>query len=194
MGGGTPGGARIPVMSLYDWLKAPDRRDSHGNSCAGDGRDRGVSDISELEGRIASALDRISSGLSRLGAAGPAALEEELTAEREANAQLEARVRGIKEKQDAMIADVESQMGELKQALGGMDSEIKSLRSVNDALRSSNAQLREANAGGLADAGLVNAALAAELEALRALEDGNRAEIDRALGLLEPMVQEMADA
>ena len=153
-----------------------------------------MSDISELEGRIASALDRISSGLSRLGAAGPAALEEELTAEREANAQLEARVRGIKEKQDAMIADVESQMGELKQALGGMDSEIKSLRSVNDALRSSNAQLREANAGGLADAGLVNAALAAELEALRALEDGNRAEIDRALGLLEPMVQEMADA
>ena len=65
---------------------------------------------------------------------------------------------------------------------------------MNDALRSSNAQLREANAGGLADAGLVNAALAAELEALRALEDGNRAEIDRALGLLEPMVQEMADA
>ena len=40
----------------------------------------------------------------------------------------------------------------------------------------------------------MNAALAAELEALRALEDGNRAEIDRALGLLEPMVQEMADA
>lgn len=153
-----------------------------------------MSDITELEGRIAAALDRISSGLTRLGAAGPAALEEELATERAANAQLEERVRAIKERQENVILSLEGEVTGLKQALETMDGEIKSLRSVNAALRSSNGQLREANAGGLADAGLVNSALAAEVEALRAMEDGNRAEIDRALGVLEPMLREMADA
>lgn len=153
-----------------------------------------MSEIAELEGRITAALDRISSGLGRLGDAGDAGLADELAAEREANAQLEERVRAIKEKQETMVASLQDEVSALRASLGSTDSDLQRLRSVNAELRASNAALRDANANGLADAGLVNDALLAEIEALKALEAGNRAEIDRALGLLEPMLEEVANA
>jgi len=153
-----------------------------------------MSEIAELEGRITAALDRISVGLSRLAETGDGGLAEELAAEREANAQLEERVRAIKEKQETMVASLQQEVSMLRDSVGAIDSDLQRLRSVNAELRATNAALRTANAEGLADAGLVNEALAAEVEALRALEAGNRAEIDRALGLLEPMLKEAVNA
>ncbi len=153
-----------------------------------------MSEIAELEGRITSALDRISVGLGRIAESGGAGLADELAAEREANAQLEERVRAIKEKQETMVAALQSEVSSLREALGATDADLQRLKSVNAELRASNSALRRANAAGLADAELVNGALAAEVEALKALEQGNRAEIDRALGLLEPMLKEAANA
>lgn len=153
-----------------------------------------MSEISELEGRITSALDRISIGLARLAEAGVGGLADELAAEREANAQLEERVRAIKEKQETMVAALQSDVATLRETLAATDADLQRLKSVNAELRASNAALRKANARALPDADLVNGALLAEVEALKALEAGNRAEIDRALGLLEPMLKEVANA
>lgn len=154
-----------------------------------------MSDIAELESRLSAALDRIANGVGRIGAAEvPASVVEELAAEREANAQLEARVVAIKERQETMIASLQEDVARMTKALSGMDADVQRLKSVNAELRATNAALRTANAAGLADADLVNSAMSAEVDALRALEAGNRAEIDRALGMLEPMLKEAANA
>ncbi|MEM6826159.1 MAG: hypothetical protein AAF566_13715 [Pseudomonadota bacterium] len=155
-----------------------------------------MSDIAELERRITAALDRVSAGLSKLAEkeSGSATLADELAEEREANAQLEERVRAIKEKQETMVASLQNEVASLRGAFEEADANLRQLRSVNAELRASNTALRLANASGLADPDLVNGAMAVELENLKALEAGTRAEIDRALELLEPMLAEATNA
>ena len=154
-----------------------------------------MSDIVELESRLAAALDRISGGVGRLGETGASsALAEELAAEREANAQLEARVVAIKERQETMVASLQEEVARLTGSLAAMDEDVQRMKAVNAELRASNAALRTANAMGLPDADLVNSAMTAEIDSLRALDAGNRAEIDRALGMLEPIMKEAANA
>lgn len=154
-----------------------------------------MSDISELERRITAALDRASQALERLSAASAEsgdveAMKAELEAERVANAQLEERVRAIKEKQETMVAGLEAEVLRLKEAVRARDGELRRMRSVNEELRNSNAKLREANAQGLADADLVNGAMASELDELRAQRAAERAEIDEVLATLEPLLKE----
>lgn len=154
-----------------------------------------MSDIAELERRITAALDRASKALERLSAAsgdsGDAeALRAELEAERVANQQLEERVRAIKDKQETMIARLEGEVSRLREALTARDGEVQRMRSVNDELRASNKALREANAKGLPDADMVNSAMVAELEGLRAQRAAERAEIDEVLATLEPLLKE----
>lgn len=154
-----------------------------------------MSDISELERRITAALDRASQALERLSAATAdtgdvEAMKAELEAERVANAQLEERVRAIKDKQETMVAGLEAEVLRLKEAVRARDGELRRMRSVNEELRGSNAKLREANAQGLADADLVNGAMVSELEELRAQRAAERAEIDEVLATLEPLLKE----
>ncbi len=148
-----------------------------------------MSDISELERRISYALERISTAASRLHAGGGEDLSAALEAEREANAQLEARVAAIKERQETQVAALEAEARDLRAALAEKDGQLERMREVNANLRSSNTALREANAEGLADAGLVNAAMSAEIDALRALTEASRAEIDAVLSQLEPLIE-----
>lgn len=154
-----------------------------------------MSDIPELERRITAALDRASLALERLSAASEEngdveAMKAELEAERVANAQLEERVRAIKEKQETMVAGLEAEVLRLKDAVRARDGEVQRMRSVNEELRASNAALREANAQGLADADLVNGSMVTELEQLRAQRAAERAEIDEVLSSLEPLLKE----
>ena len=153
-----------------------------------------MNDISELERRLTAALDRIGLGLGKIGGEDAAVLASELAAEREANAQLEARVLAIKDKQETMVAALQDEVARLREALTGTDADLQRLRSVNADLRSSNAALRDANASGVADPTLVNSAMETEIGALRELNAANRAEIDRALAELEPMLKEAANA
>jgi len=148
-----------------------------------------MSDISELERRVAYALDRISKAAARLQPAEGEDLSAALAAEREANAQLEARVSAIKERQETQVAALGAEANELRNALVEQDAMLQRMREVNAELRRSNAALREANAAGLADPDLVNAAMTAELEALRSLADASRTEIDAVLSQLEPLVE-----
>lgn len=118
-----------------------------------------------------------------------AALEEE----RLANAQLEERVRAIKQRQDGAVADLRSSLEEQRKAMAGLDAELQSLRAANDKLRASNRDLREANAKGLTEAGLIDAALAAEVESLAAARRADRAEADAILAALSPLMTNAAE-
>ena len=156
-----------------------------------------MSDISELERRITAALDRAAQAMDRLGAASggddgadAAALADELEAERVANAQLEERVRAIKEKQETMVAGLEAQVARLRAQVESRDSTLSRMKAVGDDLRRSNAALREANASALPDADLVNASLAAEMAALQSARDADRAEMDDILATLDPVLKE----
>ncbi len=155
-----------------------------------------MSDITELETRITKALDRIGAGITELTAAasGDAELEKELAAEREANAQLEERVRAIREKQETTLAALRDEVAGLKDALQSTDTDLQRVKAINAELRNTNAALREANASGLADAALVNSSLSTELDALRILRETDRAEIDRVLSELDPILGEAANA
>jgi len=156
------------------------------------GNDRGLwgmSDISELERRVSRALDRIGTAAAQLQPGGGEDLSAALAAEREANAQLEARVAAIKERQETQVAALDAEAKELRTALVEKDALLQRMREVNAELRKSNVALREANAAGLADPDLVNTAVTAELEALRSLTDASRAEIDAVLSQLEPLLE-----
>lgn len=153
-----------------------------------------MSEIDEFQTRIIGALERAGRALDQLGVPGDgedsAALAAELEAERVANAQLEARVRAIKEKQETTVARLEAEVATLREALERRDGTVQRMKTVNDELRASNQALREANAAGLAEPDLVNASLSTELAGLRERSATDRAELDEILSTLEPILKE----
>ncbi len=154
-----------------------------------------MSDIAELERRIAAALDRASQAMDRLSAGSEdaesaATLSAELEAERMANAQLEERVRAIKEKQDGRMAELERDVSRLRDVVEARDEMLQQVRAVNEDLRKSNIALREANAEGLADADLVNDAMQSELESLRAERAADKADVEDVLATLDSVLKE----
>ncbi|WP_095589823.1 hypothetical protein [Actibacterium ureilyticum] len=159
-----------------------------------------MSDIQDFEQRINAALERIRQAAETLGAGVPsgaqidpdelATLREALDTERSANAQLEDRVRAIRERQENQVTQLELRVSKLTARADSADQELARLRIVNARLRENNAALRAANAEGLGDAGLINDGVAAELEAMRALRDGDRAELDAIIGELTTLTQE----
>lgn len=150
----------------------------------------GTPELNELERRIATALDRIGTAVEALSSGENGDLAEALEAEREANAQLEARVAAIKERQETRVAGLEAEVRDLRAVLLDRDGQLQRMREVNAGLRDSNAALREANAEGLADAALVNSAMEAEIAALRETATARRAEIDEVLARLEPLIED----
>jgi chromosome segregation ATPase len=158
-----------------------------------------MSDGTELERRIHAALDRIAAAADGLSAqAGDdgslADLQAALDAERSASAQLEERVRAIKEKQETVVGRLEREVADLKAALAVRDATVQKVRRMNGLLRKTNRALRAANAQHLPDPELINGALEAELDALRTLQESDRAELDEIIATLEPVVKEVRHA
>ena len=162
-----------------------------------------MSDIQMLEGRITAALDRIRYSAGKLadGAATPEPasdvadessdeLRAQLEEERTANAQLEERVKALKDRQDNTVAALENSLAEKSAAFAGIDAELQRLRASNAELRDLNAQLRSAAADGAASPELINRATLAEVEALEAQRATDVAEIDAILGELKPLIEE----
>jgi hypothetical protein len=108
-----------------------------------------MSDIAALEGRITAALDRIREGVARHSVAvavevPPADTDElrtQLNEERTANAQLEDRVRTLKDRQDGAISDLEGRAASHAAILAAMEAEVQRLRTSNAELRDMTAQL-----------------------------------------------------
>lgn len=160
-----------------------------------------MNDIIELEGRIASALGRIRRQVDAMTPAAPtetvshdaeevASLTARLDEERTANAQLEERVKALKDRQDSMLAGLASQAEADKAKLATMDVELQRLQAVNAELRAVASEMRKALQDEVADAELVNRAAAAELEAVSAARDADRVEVDAILSELAPLIGE----
>lgn len=178
-----------------------------------------MSDFPQIESRISNALERIRLGIDTLMTppdvdAAPAQVAEkapsvdtsaleaqvgELSAkldeEQTANAQLEERVKLLKERQDGKLAELESNVDAGRARAARMDRELQRLRQVNAELRDINSQLREAVTAGVSEPHLVNKAMLAELEALRATRAADAAEMDAIMAELTPIIErEAADA
>jgi chromosome segregation ATPase len=153
-----------------------------------------MTDITELERRITAALDRISIGLPGIGGSGDAGAEvarlrEALEAEQTANAQLEERVKAIRDRQEQTVSALEAEVARLREAAAGHEAGMQRLKRINDQLRQNNLALREANQEGVGDPHLINKAMMTELDALRTTHDADRAELDAVLGALRPLLE-----
>jgi chromosome segregation ATPase len=161
-----------------------------------------MQDIAELEGRIAAALDRIGQGLDRLpgaqakGAAPAGAYDKDvartqsaLEEERMVTAQLNERLRSVKEKEALMRAELEEKCQRLTRQLDTQGLELQRMRKTAVQLRE---QLREIREAQLRDSEphLVNKAMLTELEALRATRMTEMAEMEELIAELSPLLEE----
>ncbi len=159
-----------------------------------------MSDIDELQGRILAAMERASRGLEKLAVTkedGPD-LSQELEDERLANAQLTERVKTLKQRLDTETGDVQAKLdaaqAQLAQAadaqsrMAKLDVELQRVRRANAKLSEACAALRAANQEGVGDPHLINKAMLAELDALRAARAADIAETDAILSALTPLV------
>lgn len=177
-----------------------------------------MTQIDNHERRLAAALARIGAVLDRLAEPGPAAqtddtpdsaaevevarLTRALEDARAENAGLEARLDTARDRQAATVATLESRVASLTQQIDAQGIEVQRLRMVNVQLREALRSLREALADGTTDAGQINRAMQAEIEAMRTARQIEAAELDRLLAALEPHVataeataaEEVADA
>ena len=164
-----------------------------------------MQDIAELEQRITAALERIGKGLDRLSAAPPrpapqaaaapaadAALRAQLEEEKSLTAQLQERLRNLKERESK--ADLQAKIDKLTQQLDVQGLELQRMRRTAETLREQLAALRAAQTEGVVEAQLINKAMAAELDALRAIRLTETAEIDDILAALEPHLTEAGHA
>jgi DNA repair exonuclease SbcCD ATPase subunit len=176
-----------------------------------------MNDIAELERRIAYAMERIAKGIEVLDRAAPAqspqsqvalaaepaaapdpdavqALHAQLEEERLANAQLEERLRAIKQKQDQQAAQVAADLAATRESLTRLDAELSQLRKANAQLQASNAALRAANETGVAEPHLINTSLSAELDSLRAARLVDLAEAQAIKAAMKPLLDSKEEA
>ena len=165
-----------------------------------------MQDITELEKRITTALERIGKGVDRLAshprqattttapAAAPSdsALRTQLEEEKSLTAQLQARLRAAKDREAK--GDLQEKVDRLTQDLDVQGLELQRMRRVNASLREQLEALRSAAASGATEPALINKAMAAELEALRATRLTEMAEMDEILAALEPHLTEAGNA
>lgn len=167
-----------------------------------------MSDIEELEGRILAALDRIGDSAAQLPdprllatATAPdpqaedqlarvAELEAALEDERLVSAQLEERVKALKARQDETIERMRGQIEDLRSQAAVTQEASERLRQVNADLRDINARLREQLSQQTAEPHLINKAMMAELEALRATRAADMAEVQAVMQELRPLIAE----
>lgn len=157
-----------------------------------------MSDISDLESRITTALERINAGLDQLTdqpAADTGAVDQltrQLEDERTANAQLNERLSTLKTQVTDKVDIVEDELARLKEQLAQAEVAADTLRQANQELRSANKALRAAAATGVVDATLINDGMSAELAAVSATQQADRAELDAVLAELNAMAAQQA--
>lgn len=152
-----------------------------------------MSELEEYQRRITAAMDRMAKGLDQLSTA-PAEPDEDIVQaledERQANAQLTEQMQGMKESHQSDLVNLREQMDFNDDRMTQLDMDVQRLRQANEQLSAACEQLRMANAEGLADPKLIDTAVIAELESLRATRAIEMAEIDAVLTALAPLVEE----
>lgn len=156
-----------------------------------------MSEIDELQRRITAAMDRIAQGVGALnsgGGADAAALQSALEDEKLANAQLNERLRKLSNTHEREISEAKLVSQAAQARTSELDLELQRLRKANDQLRQSNAALRTANQEGVGEPHLINKAMLAELEALRAARAADVAEATSIIGALSPLLDQLDGA
>jgi hypothetical protein len=158
----------------------------------------GMTDLSQVERRLATALDRIAKRIERGGAAPApsdpqaeatiASLKSALEKERTANAQLSERVHQVKQRQETTVTQLERRLARLTEQLDLQSLEMLRLKKANSRLIEANSGLRLAQAEAFPDATLVNKSISAELEALQAERRAEMAEMEEILAELKPLI------
>lgn len=149
-----------------------------------------MSDIVEYERRIAAALDRIAKSAAGRTSAAPEGADIDLVEELEVERATNARLVTSREKNVARIERLETRVMRMTDRLEAADVENRRLQNVIAALRDNNAKLRDANAEHQGAGETVNAALAAELDNLKAARSADLAELDDILAQMAPMMKE----
>lgn len=179
-----------------------------------------MSDVLELGHRITVALDRIRRGMEAQDKADAAesSLFDALRAEQAqtgalrdqiqqlqaaletqdaqaAQAALDAQIadQAALHAKDAQVAALTVRLETQAAQLQTMDAHLQGLRTATQQLRDLNGQLRQALTVGLAP-GMIDTALAAEIDALQALRATDAAEIDMILAELKPLIEDAAHA
>lgn len=190
MWGSRPG--RAGVLRLGGGAEGCRRRNG---AAAPMGQGQHMNDLDDLQSRLGAALVRIRTAAERLkpadeGEETVAELKARLDEERTANAQLEERVKALKDRQDTRIAELEGQVAASDGRLAALDQDLQALQQANAELRAVAEEMHKALAEGVAEPELVNRAVLAELEALRAARSADRAEMDAILSELQPILKE----
>ena len=159
-----------------------------------------MAEFAELEQRLAAALSRIGAGVERLAipSDAPSAAQAEAIAHLQAalDAERAARVAADEALNDLQspspgfgvaVADT-AELDRLTRQLDAQGLDNQRLRSSVAQLREEVRRLREAAEAGTTDAALVNRALQAELEALRAVRASEITEMADILASLGPLV------
>lgn len=162
-------------------------------------------EIAELEGRITAAMDRIALGLGAMADAAAvaslsslpspeagaelSALREALDEERMANAQLNERLRVLRDRDSRAQTATADEVDRLTRLLDEQGFETQRLQKLLVTLREDLRELREAAAASVADAGMINAAMDSELGALRADRLAEAAEMRDILAAIDPLLR-----
>ncbi|NIY99824.1 hypothetical protein HC022_27515 [Salipiger sp. HF18] len=129
-----------------------------------------------------------------------ARLRDALDEEKMANSQLEERVHTLRSRLEeaqaaptapmvsdaALMERVEAQ----RESMAALDAEMQRLKTANDMLRKTCEEMRGALQDNVGEPHLVNKAMLAELEALRAARAADEAEIRAVLGAMAPLQSE----
>jgi predicted nucleic acid-binding Zn-ribbon protein len=155
-----------------------------------------MNDIEELQRRITAAMDQVAFGVDKLGAASAGPDEDtlrQLEDERTANAQLQERVRSLRTKSEGELAALRSHVEEGEARMAQLDIELQRVRRANAQLTDACAALRDANTEGVGEPHLINKAMLAELEGLRAARAADVAETSTILASLQPLIDAASD-
>jgi len=118
-------------------------------------------------------------------------VKAELEEEKVVSAQFEERIKKLKTGHAAELEEARSAAvpaGVDLDKIADIDIELQRLRKANEQLRSSNAALREANEAGVGEPHLINSAMLAELEGLRAARAADVAEATAIMDQLVPLL------
>lgn len=119
-------------------------------------------------------------------------LKHALDDERMANAQLEARLEKLKASGGGDDAGLKEQVAVQRDSLAELDEALQRLRETNKSLSENSVALRTANAQGVGEPHLINSAMLAELDALKAERQSEAAEVKAVIAALEPLLAEAA--
>ena len=173
-----------------------------------------MTQIDELQYRITAALDRVAQGVARLEERAVAAAEQPpaepgidpaevarlndaLEEEKLANAQLEERVRKLHETHRQEIEALKAAAQPTPAAptidVAALDLDLQRLRQSNEMLRATNEELRRALAENVGEPHLINKAMLAELEGLRAARSVEAAETRAIIASLTQLLDAAAE-